>query len=33
MLYDYDMIFIIYDLYILIKNKFVKFFFSKIEYN
>lgn len=33
MLYNYDMIFIIYDLYILIKNKFVKFFFSKIEYN
>lgn len=33
MLYNYDMIFLIYDLYILIKNKFVKFFFSKIEYN
>lgn len=33
MLYNYDMIFMIYDLYILIKNKFVKFFFSKIEYN
>lgn len=33
MLYNYDMIFIIYDLYILIKDKFVKFFFSKIEYN
>lgn len=33
MLYNYDMIFIIYDLYILIKNEFVKFFFSKIEYN
>lgn len=33
MLYNYDMIFIIYDLYILIKDKFVKLFFSKIEYN